>query len=291
MSNNADYPPTIGRMALERTVRYALEEDIGTGDVTTDSTVPVGLWASGAIESNSEGVVAGLPVVHEVYRQLDESVHVEDRVREGDRIVRGDVLALVTGPARAILTGERVALNFLQRMCGIATLTSRFVEAVAGTRVFVTDTRKTTPGLRFLEKYAVRVGGGRNHRMGLSHAVLIKDNHIVAAGGIREAVARATRATAHTMTVTVECATLEDVIEALEAGADILLLDNMDVETLTAAARIAAGRAILEASGGVTLDNVAAVARTGVDCISVGALTHSAPALDIRLTLTLGAAA
>jgi len=278
-------------MALERTVRYALEEDIGTGDVTTDSTVPVGLWASGAIESNSEGVVAGLPVVHEVYRQLDESVHVEDRVREGDRIVRGDVLALVTGPARAILTGERVALNFLQRMCGIATLTSRFVEAVAGTRVFVTDTRKTTPGLRFLEKYAVRVGGGRNHRMGLSHAVLIKDNHIVAAGGIREAVARATRATAHTMTVTVECATLEDVIEALEAGADILLLDNMDVETLTAAARIAAGRAILEASGGVTLDNVAAVARTGVDCISVGALTHSAPALDIRLTLTLGAAA
>jgi len=278
-------------MALERTVRYALEEDIGTGDVTTDSTVPVGLWASGAIESNSEGVAAGLPVVHEVYRQLDESVHVEDRVREGDRIVRGDVLALVTGPARAILSGERVALNFLQRMCGIATLTSRFVEAVAGTHVFVTDTRKTTPGLRFLEKYAVRVGGGRNHRMGLSHAVLIKDNHIVAAGGIREAVARATRATAHTMTVTVECATLEDVIEALEAGADILLLDNMDVETLTAAARIAAGRAILEASGGVTLDNVAAVARTGVDCISVGALTHSAPALDIRLTLTLGAAA
>lgn len=281
------YPPALERVAIEGIVRNALLEDLGRGDVTTDAIVPVNLTASGRIESGSEGVVAGLPVVEEVFRQLDEAVRVECAVSEGTRVCPSDVLATIEGPARSILKGERVALNFLQRMSGIATLTARFVEAVAGTRAFITDTRKTTPGLRILEKYAVRVGGGLNHRMGLSHSILIKDNHIVAAGSIADAVARATRAAAHIMTVAVECDTLEQVAEALDAGADILLLDNMTPEELLTAVRFVAGRAVLEASGGITLDNVAEVARTGVDCISIGALTHSAPALDIRLTLEL----
>lgn len=288
MSATPDGLLPLDKFLLQRVVRNALEEDIDTGDVTTDATVPADLQATGLVECNSDGVVAGLPVVAEVFRQLDETVRVACEVSDGSRVRVGDVVARVCGPARAILKGERVALNFLQRMSGIATLTARYVAEVEGHRAFITDTRKTTPGLRVLEKYAVRAGGGHNHRMSLSHSVLIKDNHIVAAGGIREAVARATRATAHTVTISVECETLEDVVEALEAGADILLLDNMDPDMLTTAARMVDGRAITEASGGVTLDNVKQVAATGVDCISVGALTHSAPALDFRLTLRVG---
>lgn len=287
MKTSDAYPPCLERLAIEEIVRQALLEDLGRGDVTTDAIVPPDLSAFGRIESGSEGVIAGLPVVEEVFRQLDTTVHVDCVLSDGAPIRPSDVVATVEGPARSILKGERVALNFLQRLSGIATLTSRFVEAVAGTRAFITDTRKTTPGLRVLEKYAVRVGGGLNHRMGLSHSILIKDNHIVAAGSITDAVARATRAAAHIMTVAVECDTLEQVAEALDAGADILLLDNMSPEELLTAVRFVAGRAILEASGGVTLENVAEVARTGVDCISIGALTHSAPALDLRLNLEL----
>ncbi len=287
MIAGADNAPTIERFILEAVVRNALLEDIGTGDVTTNAVVPPDLRAVGEIEMGSEGVVAGLPVVEEVFRQLDPGTTLQRLVQDGAVVRRGDIVARVEGAARSVLTGERVALNFLQRMSGIATLTAAYVQQVAGTRAFITDTRKTTPGLRALEKYAVRIGGGHNHRMGLGHAVLIKDNHIVAAGGIREAVARATRATAHTMTVTVECESLDHVREALEAGADILLLDNMSDEIRKEAVAMVGGRAITEASGGVTLDNVASVAASGVDCISIGALTHSAPALDIRLNLSL----
>lgn len=287
MKAPTELPATLDPIVLDSIIRNALLEDIGFGDVTTNATVPPDLQAEATVEACTPGVVAGLPVVAEVYRHLDPNVVVDAHTRDGSRITAGEVLAVVKGPARSILTGERVALNFLQRMSGIATLTAVFVERVASTRAIITDTRKTTPGLRVLEKYAVRMGGGYNHRMGLSHAVLIKDNHKVAAGGIREAVHRATMIVGHTMTISVECETLDDVIEALEAGADIVLLDNMTPDMLAAAVRMVGGRAITEASGGVNLENVAEIAATGVDCISVGALTHSAPALDIRMELHL----
>jgi len=287
MPQPAYIPPTIEPFVLQDIVRNALREDIGSGDVTTNAVVPVGTMAVGTLEMNANGLVAGLPVVMEVFRQIDAAISVECLVHDGSCVARGDVIARIPGPARSILIGERVALNFLQRMSGTATLTAEYVARVAGTNAFIADTRKTTPGLRPLERYAVLVGGGHSHRAGLSHAVLIKDNHIVAAGGIREAVARATRAVSHTTTVTVECETLEEVEEAIEAGADIVLLDNMTNVMRKEAVQIIGHRAITEASGGVTLDNVAEVAATGVDCISVGALTHSAPALDIRLNLSL----
>ncbi|MBM3495604.1 MAG: carboxylating nicotinate-nucleotide diphosphorylase, partial [Armatimonadetes bacterium] len=243
--------------------------------------------ARGVIETSSPGVLAGMPVVEEVMRQVDNTVNLRPLFAEGAAIVPGDALAIIEGSARSILTAERVALNFLQRLSGIATLTARFVEAVSGARARITDTRKTTPGLRMLQRYAVRAGGGSNHRMCLSDAILIKDNHIVAAGGITRAVARARAAASHTTTVTVECETLEQVAEAIEAGADILLLDNMTDERRSQAVSLVAGRAVTEASGGISLETVAAVAATGVDCISVGALTHSAQSLDMRLELSL----
>lgn len=277
--------PEIETQGLRRVVAEALREDIGYGDISTMATVPPGVRGIGAVEANAAGVIAGLPVLVETFRQVDPDIEVSLKARDGATAKPGDLLAQVSGPARSILTGERVALNFLQRLSGIATLTAAYVAKTGGTRARITDTRKTTPGLRMLEKYAVRVGGGHNHRMDLSHAVMIKDNHIVAAGGITQAVARASSVVAHTMTITVECETLPQVEEALEAGADIILLDNMSPETMRAAVLMIAGHAISEASGGVTLDTVADVAATGVDCISVGALTHSAPALDIRLEL------
>jgi nicotinate-nucleotide pyrophosphorylase (carboxylating) len=270
---------------LEETVRRALREDIGAGDVTTESVVPPGTRARGRFVAKAAGVVAGLPVVTEVFRQVSAEVRVTPRIEEGARAQEGDILAEVEGPARALLMGERVALNFLQRLSGIATQTARFVDLVAGTGARIVDTRKTTPGLRALEKYAVRVGGGFNHRMGLYDAVMIKDNHIVAAGGITAAVTRARAAIPHTMTITVECETLAQVDEALNAGADILLLDNMDRAACAEAVRRAKGRARTEASGGITVETAREIAQTGVDILSIGALTHSAPALDISLDL------
>ena len=270
---------------LEPIVHGALVEDIGAGDITTALTVAATARAHGVILAKSAGVVAGLPVVEEVFRQVSAQVSVRCAVAEGAQVASGTILAKLDGPACALLTGERVALNFLQRMSGIATITAKFVEAVAGTSVRIVDTRKTTPGLRMLEKYAVTVGGGHNHRMGLSDAVMIKDNHIVAAGGISAAVARARNAIPHTMTITVECESLSQVEEALAAGADVLLLDNMPLPLLTQTVKLVKGRAIAEASGGVTLENIAAIAKTGVDVISVGALTHSAPALDISMDI------
>lgn len=271
------------RFAVANIVRTALAEDIGTGDVTTLATVSPEARGRAQIVAKAAGVLAGMPVVEEVFRQVSPEIKVCPAVAEGVYFAPGDVLCEIEGPAQAILTGERVALNFLQRLCGIATRTARLVMQVEGTGAQIVDTRKTTPGLRLLEKYAVTVGGGRNHRMGLYDAVMIKDNHIVAVGSITTAVQRARKAVPHTMTVTVECQTLEQVDEALQAGADILLLDNMDIATLTEAVRRSKGHALTEASGGITEETAAEIARTGVDLLSVGALTHSAPAVDMSL--------
>ncbi len=273
------------RLILEDIVRTALREDLGTGDVTTESIVPIESAAQAQIVAKQSGVLAGMPVVEEVFRQLSAEVKVVRAIPEGSRFHPGSILCHLEGAARAILTGERVALNFLQRLCGIATLTARFVELAGGSKARIVDTRKTTPGLRVLEKYAVRTAGGHNHRIGLYDAVVIKDNHIVAAGGIVPAVQRARAAIPHTMTVTVECETLDQVEEALHAGADILLLDNMDNATRTEAVRRAKGRALTEASGGITEAAIKEIAATGVDIISIGALTHSAPAIDLSLDL------
>lgn len=277
----------IDARTLEETVQIALHEDTGTGDVTTLATVDPVVRGRARIVAKGFGVAAGLPVVDEVFRQVDSNVVVTRTVHDGARVAPGETLCEIEGPAQSILIGERVALNFLQRLSGVATKTARFVELVAGSNARVVDTRKTTPGLRVLEKYAVTVGGGRNHRMGLYDAVMIKDNHIVAAGGITPAVERARALIPHTMTITVECESLEQVDQALAAGADILLLDNMDNESRAEAVMRAKGRAITEASGGIDEDTVALIAATGVDIMSIGALTHSAVALDISLDLIL----
>ncbi|MCX6360258.1 MAG: carboxylating nicotinate-nucleotide diphosphorylase [Armatimonadetes bacterium] len=277
------YAPSLDRAMLTGLVSRFLAEDIGTGDITTAVMVAPDAFASAALVFRTPGVVAGLPAVVEVYRQLSPEVTVMESAHEGDLLEAGATAAVVQGPARPILTGERVALNLLQRLSGVATLTRRFVDAVEGAGARIADTRKTTPGLRALEKYAVAVGGGHNHRMGLYDAVMIKDNHIAAAGSIAEAVARARRAIPHTMTITVECDRLEQVDEALAAGADILLLDNMTDDVRAEAASRCRGRAVAEASGGITLETARRIAETGVQVLSVGALTHSAPALDIGM--------
>lgn len=276
---------TLNPSSYEETVRAALREDIGTGDVTTQATVAPETRALARLVVKQAGVVAGLPVVEEVFQQVDPGIFVRLLVAEGAHVTPQTVLCEVEGAAQGILTGERVALNCLQRLSGVATRTARFVALVAGTKARIVDTRKTTPGLRLLEKYAVTVGGGHNHRMGLYDAVMIKDNHIVASGGITAAVARAREAIPHTMTITVECETLAQVDEALAARADILLLDNMDNATRAEAVRRTAGRALTEASGGITEETARAIAETGVDILSIGVLTHSAPALDISLDL------
>jgi len=266
-------------------VRQALAEDIGTGDMTTLLTVPEGAVAMGSLLAKQAGVVAGLPVAAQVFAQVDPSLAIEFTAEEGQYVEAGETLMAVRGSARSILTAERVALNFLQRLSGIATKTARFVALVEGNKARIVDTRKTTPGLRALEKYAVRVGGGFNHRFGLYDAILIKDNHIQAAGGITPAVEAAYAQAPHTMTVTVECDTLDQVEEAIAAGADIVLLDNMSLDMLRQAVELLDGQAAAEASGGVNEETVTAIAQTGVDIISVGALTHSPIALDISLDL------
>ena len=269
---------------LERLAYAALAEDVGEGDVTTEAIVDADASGSAVLLIKEPGVVCGLAIVERVFRALDPDLVIEPLVDEGALVESGTAVLRVSGPLRAILTGERTALNFLGRLSGIATLTRRYVDAVEGTGVAILDTRKTTPGLRVLEKHAVAVGGGRNHRLGLDDAVLIKDNHLRAAGSIGEAVERA-RASTH-LPVEVECDTTEQVSEALAARVDAILLDNMTPDGLLAAVVLARGRARLEASGGVTLDNVRAIAETGVDEVSVGALTHSARSLDVSLELT-----
>ena len=270
--------------ALAAVVRAALEEDRAFADVTTLATVPADRQAGAALVARTPGVVAGIALAVEAFRQIDPTVRVEVAVHDGEAVERGMVVAAIEGPARAILSAERVALNFVQRLSGVATLTARYVAAVQGTRAEIVDTRKTTPGWRDLEKYAVRCGGGSNHRRDLSDAVLIKDNHLAACDGeVRIAVARAKAMAPEGMVVQVECDTLEQVDAALAASAHGVLLDNMSLEDLRESVLTCGGRCFTEASGGVTLETVRAIAEAGVDRISVGALTHSAPALDLAL--------
>ena len=273
--------------SVDTLLDLAFAEDIGIGDITTEATVPPDQKVIGTLHTKSEGVVAGLPVAERTFTRLDSDLTFHAFVSDGDTITFGARIAKIQGCAKSILIGERTALNFLQRLSGVATLTSQFVKAVSDYDVKIVDTRKTTPGWRSLEKHAVRVGGGHNHRFGLYDGVLIKDNHIVAAGGIGNAVQRARQAAPHTTKIEVEVETVEQVNEALEAGADILLLDNMSIETMQQIVKLIDNRVVTEASGGITLERVRAVASTGVDLISVGALTHSAIPMDISLTLTL----
>jgi nicotinate-nucleotide pyrophosphorylase (carboxylating) len=269
---------------IEQAVAAALAEDLGlAGDITTDATIAPDAAAAAEVRTRKAGVIAGLEVARAAFHQLDRNVRFEALVADGARVEAKVVIARVSGNARAILSAERVALNFLGRMSGIATLTRAYVDTVAGTRAQIIDTRKTTPGLRAFEKYAVRCGGGMNHRVGLFDAVLIKDNHIVAAGGITPAIAAARARAGHMVKIEVEVDSLADLEDALGSRIDAVLLDNMSPDQLREAVRIAAGRVILEASGGVTLGTLPAIAATGVDLISSGALTHSAPALDIGL--------
>ncbi|MDE0316052.1 MAG: carboxylating nicotinate-nucleotide diphosphorylase [Candidatus Poribacteria bacterium] len=273
--------------SLDSLLELAFTEDIGIGDITTESTVPPSQKGIGILQAKSEGIVAGLPVAEQTFRKLDETLIFRALVEDGDVVTAGMSIAEVQGSAKTILIGERTALNFLQRLSGVATLTSKFVKTIADYDVKIVDTRKTTPGWRALQKYAVRVGGGHNHRFGLYDGILIKDNHIVAAGGIHNAVKRAKEAAPHTAKIEVEVETIEQVNEALDAGVDILLLDNMSLDMMQQVVKLVANQAVTEASGGITLEQVQAVASTGVDLISVGALTHSAMPLDISLKLTL----
>lgn len=271
---------------VRKAVRRALAEDLGSGDITTLAVVPEGLETRGIIHSKENGILAGVEVAREVFAVVDQRLRFCALKQDGERLSPGEVIAEVQGEARSILQGERVALNFLQRLSGIATLTARCVERVRGYPVRIVDTRKTTPGLRVLEKYAVRAGGGFNHRFGLYDAVLIKDNHLKMAGGIKEAVRRVREQVSPLLKVEVEVETLEQLDEAIEAGADVIMLDNMPVSWLREAVEKARGRGVLlEASGGITEETLEAVASTGVDFISLGVLTHSAKALDISLDL------
>lgn len=266
-------------------IRRALAEDIGDGDITANSTIPAGATVSGRFLAKSGGIAAGLAVARLVFQELDPAVEFSAFVQDGDWVEKGDILATIRGDGRAILSAERVALNLMQRMSGIATTTRRFVDAVAGTKAIILDTRKTAPGLRVLDKWAVRLGGGQNHRTGLYDMALIKDNHIAAVGGIGETVRRVRAADDRQRPIEVEVQNLDQLREALQLGIDRIMLDNMSIEAMCEAVRIAAGRTPLEASGNVNLNTVAGIAATGVDFISVGALTHSVIALDISLDL------
>lgn len=269
--------------AMDEAIDAALREDMPEGDITSEKVIPAGARSEAYFLAKEDGVLAGLPLAARVFERLDPTVIFIERFRDGTAFSKSDKLARIKGPTVALLKGERTALNFLQRLCGVATLTRRFVEAVAGTKARILDTRKTTPGLRLFEKYAVRTGGGTNHRLSLSDMVLIKDNHLRHVGSVAEAVRRARAGLRPGVRVEVEAASLLQVREALAAGADMIMLDNMSLETMRQAVGLAAGRVPLEASGNMTLDRVRAVAETGVDFISVGSLTHSAKAVDISL--------
>ncbi|MBA7498967.1 putative nicotinate-nucleotide pyrophosphorylase [carboxylating] [subsurface metagenome] len=270
---------------IDKIIEQALLEDIGTGDITTESIIPSNLKAKGIIKTPEEGVVAGLNIACLVFQKLDSEIIFQEKIKDGTQVVRGKVLAEITGSAQIILKGERVALNFLQRMSGIATITSKFCQQVKDFSVRIVDTRKTTPGLRILEKYAVRMGGGYNHRFGLYDAVLIKDNHIASAGGIKSAVNSVRKQISHTVKIEVEVESLSQLQEALEMKVDIIMLDNMDLNTMKKAVKMVKGKVLIEASGGITLEKVREIAQTGVDLISIGSLTHSVKSLDISMEI------
>ena len=276
---------------FKQVVDSALAEDLGWGDVTTQALITADEVATAYLVAKGDGVLAGLSVATAVFHRVDSALKVEELVSDGSTVHLGDRLAVIKGLVASILGAERVALNFLQKLSGIATETAKYVEAVSGTKALITDTRKTTPGLRILEKYAVRVGGGHNHRQNLGDGILIKDNHLVVlqyrGEGIGEAIRKARQHSPHTLKVEIEVESVEQAREAFSAGADIIMLDNMNLDDMKLVVGLAQGRALIEASGGITLDNVRAVAETGVDLISIGALTHSVKALDISLELEM----
>jgi nicotinate-nucleotide pyrophosphorylase (carboxylating) len=278
---------SLPRLLVEQAVAAALEEDLGSaGDITTDAIIPPDARGEASIVARKAGVVAGLDLAEAAFRALDPDVRFTRVVGDGGKVAAGGAIAKVAGSTRALLTGERTALNFLGRLSGIATLTASYVAAVGGAAAKIAETRKTTPGLRALEKYAVRAGGGVNHRFGLYDAVLVKDNHIAAAGGLANALQMLRARIGHTVRLEVEVDTLSQLEEALRFPIDAVLLDNMDVSTLKKAVALVNGRVVTEASGGVTLENVGEIAKTGVDLISVGALTHPARSLDSSLEWT-----
>ncbi len=272
--------------AVQRLIALALEEDLGRGDVTSEALIPADLRAVGEVIVKASGVLAGMEVAGAVFLAVDPTLSWEPLAQDGSAVAPGQVVARVAGRARAMLSAERTALNFLQRLSGIASTTARYVEATRDTRARLVDTRKTTPGWRWLEKLAVRAGGGHNHRLDLSGGVLVKDNHLALSGNDIAGAVRAARAYApHTLRVEIEVTDLAGVEAALDSGAEVILLDNMSPEDMHRAVRLAAGRALLEASGGITLETIRTVAETGVDLISSGAITHSATALDISLEI------
>jgi nicotinate-nucleotide pyrophosphorylase (carboxylating) len=274
-------------LAIEEAVQRALDEDLGrAGDITSIATIPETAPARAIMVARQAGVIAGLPLAVATFRKLSPDIRIEAHCRDGATVAAGVKVLTISGPARAVLAGERTALNFVGRLSGIATLTSDYVRHTAGTRLRICCTRKTTPGLRALEKYAVRCGGGFNHRFGLDDAILIKDNHIAVAGGIRPVLQRARAHTGHLVKVEIEVDDLTQLREVLDTGlADVVLLDNMDIATLIEAVKLADGRVVLEASGGVTQNSIAKIAATGVDYASSGALTHSAPNFDVALDI------
>jgi len=282
------YPDAfLSPLAIDEAVHRALDEDLGrAGDVTSLATVPETCKAHALLVARQDGVIAGLPLALATLRKLSTDIEVEAHVRDGAKVKAGQRVMTITGPARAILTAERTALNFVGRLSGIATLTADYVRQTEGSRLRICCTRKTTPGLRALEKYAVHCGGGFNHRFGLDDAILIKDNHIAVAGGIRPVLERARSHAGHLVKIEIEVDTLEQLHEVLDTGlADVVLLDNMDVATLREAVKLTAGRVVLEASGGVTLNSIANIAKTGVDYASAGAITHSAANFDCALDI------
>jgi nicotinate-nucleotide pyrophosphorylase (carboxylating) len=273
----------MGMFEIERIVRTALEEDIGLGDITTEVTIAPGTVARAELVAKEDFTLAGIDVAARVFTMLDADVAFEKLLEDGQQIQRGDVLAWIKGSAAVLLQGERVALNLLQRMSGIATMTAAFVREVEGTGAVIVDTRKTVPGLRALDKYSVRMGGGRNHRIGLFDGVLIKENHVAAAGGVGVAIRRARQKLPHTLKIEIETRNFDEVGEALAAGADIIMLDNMSLDEMSEAVARIDKKALVEASGGVNLESVRGIAETGVDIISVGALTHSVRGADISM--------
>jgi len=272
---------------IDPIIDYALKEDIGDGDITTNAVIPGEMQTTATMTAKADGVVAGLPVAERVFRKLNPDIEWTTYIEDGSFVKKGDVLVQVKGSFRALLTGERLALNFLQRMSGIATETSMYVKAIEEYQTEILDTRKTVPGLRLLDKYAVKMGGGTNHRIGLYDMVMIKDNHIKVAGGITQAVEAIRPTISAHIKIEVETTNLEEVEEAIAAGADIIMLDNMDNETMKRGVELVDGRAQVEASGNMTLERLKGVAATGVDFISIGALTHSVTALDISMNINV----
>ena len=268
---------------IDKIIDSALEEDLGPGDITTEALVDLSVKGEARLIAKEEIILAGIEVFSRVFSRLDPEIVVETKYRDGEAVSNGEDIGIVKGSMRGILSGERTALNFLQRLSGIATLTRKYVERTDSSKVRVIDTRKTTPGLRILEKYAVRRGGGFNHRFGLFDGILIKDNHIAVAGSIAKALARIKGRVPHTLRIEVEVEDIEGVEEAIGAGADAILLDNMSLKEMREAVSIAGGRVLLEASGGITLESIEEVSKTGIDLISVGAITHSARSVDISL--------